>query len=61
MLTLSEAFHWVQVGFCIAVGLGLARLIWTVLCYVWSELNEERKIENYTKQFRRKGKPTAKP
>jgi hypothetical protein len=24
LLTLAEAFHWVQVGFCVAVGAGIA-------------------------------------
>jgi hypothetical protein len=24
LLTLAEAFHWIQVGFCIAVGFGIA-------------------------------------
>ena len=31
MLTLAEAFHWTQIGFCIAIGFGIAAAIAWVL------------------------------
>jgi hypothetical protein len=34
MLTLSEAFHWIQVGFCIGIGWAITRLFWFLFLYL---------------------------
>jgi hypothetical protein len=50
MLTLSEAFRWVEIGFCIALGLGTARLGWFLLLYIWEEIAVEREVRAYAKK-----------
>jgi hypothetical protein len=50
MLTFLEAFRWVQIGFCIAVGLGVARLGGILLAYLWSEISLNREIKAYAEK-----------
>jgi uncharacterized membrane protein len=41
LLTLAEALHWIQVGFCFAVGFGIASgigwLLWYLGLAVWDK------------------------
>jgi len=66
MLTFDEVLHWIAVGFCIGVGLGIAwlcwillRLLWAFLYYVWDELTDWE-VKKYMKQFEHKSKSIAK-
>ena len=71
MLTLLEAIHWVQVGFCVAVGFGIAQLLWVFLYWLREELTDwevkkwvkeqkrqqefQRKIDAIAKEDRERG------
>jgi len=52
MLTVSEALHWTQIGFCIAVGFGIARYLWVFLYWPREELTDWE-VKKWVKEQKR--------
>ena len=50
-LLLTETLKWVLIGFCIAVGFGIARVAWWILARLTKPLREEIELEREVKAY----------